>query len=183
MLRPLFQQSQFYRSAMTQTETMAANLARTNGTRLSGVVFGQGGMGPEVGRTTQALISTQMNQRAQELAARGVSEPTRLIPSVQATGTQLINTIRQLPISIREAADKVVAVIGAIRVLLTQAARQALTAGNLILSQALNSVERALAQASARLVSLGSRLTTPILIINMREIKRAFGIHDVNDGA
>ncbi len=183
VLRPLFQQSQFYRSAMTQTEGMAAELARTNGTRLSGVVFGQGGGGAEVGRTTQALISTQMNQRAQELASRGINEPTRLVPSAQAAGTQVLNTIRQLPLSLRDAADKIVGVIGAIRVLLTQAARQALTAGNFVLSQALNSVERALVSASARLASFGSRLTTPIIVINMREIKRAAGIPDVDDGA
>jgi hypothetical protein len=42
---------------------------------------------------------------------------------------------------------------------------------------------RVLVNASARLVSIGSRLTTPIIIINMRDIKRRFGIPDVDDGA
>ncbi len=36
---------------------------------------------------------------------------------------------------------------------------------------------------TARLVSIGSRLTTLIIIINMRDIKRRFGIPDVDDGA
>src|SRR5262249_48163852 len=113
VLSPLFQQSQFYRSAMAETEQMAAGLARTNGQMLSGVTFGEGGIGPETQRTAKALISTQMSQRGQELAARGVTEPTRLIPSAQAAGTRLMGTIRQLPISIGEAKDKVIGIIGA----------------------------------------------------------------------
>jgi hypothetical protein len=176
VLRPLLDQSSAYRSAMTQTEQMAAELAQTDGQRLSGVVFGQGGAGPEVGRTSQALISTQMTQRAKELADRGVTEPTRLIPSARAASAQVGAAIRQLPISIRDASDKVASIIGAIRVLLAQSVRQALFTGNLALAQALNSVERALAQASARLAAAGSRLTTPFIVIDVEKIKRQFGI-------
>lgn len=183
VLRPVLDQSSSYRSAMTQTEGMAAELARSDGRRLSGVVFGQGGAGPEVGRTTQALISTQMNQRAKELADRGISEPTRLIPTARAAGTQVTAAIRQLPMSIRDASDKVAGIVAAIRVLLAQSARQALVAGNGALAQALNSVERALVLASARLAAAASRLTSPLLIINIREIKRAAGIFDPDDGA
>jgi hypothetical protein len=71
-------------------------------------------------------------------------------------------------------------VIGAIRVLLAQTARQAVASGNFVLSQALNSVGRALTAAASR---FGTSLTTPLIIINIREIKRAAGILDVDDGA
>ena len=174
ILDPLLRQSASYRSAMTQTEQAAADLGRTDGTRLSGVVFGQGGTGPEVTRSAKALISTQMQEREAELVSRGI-EP-RLIPAARAGGAQVMAVIRQLPITIRDAADKVIAVIGSIRVLLTQAARQALVSGNAALAAALNAVEQAL-------VRVGSRLTTPIIVINIRELKRAAGIFDPEDGA
>jgi len=174
ILDPLLRQSASYRSAMVQTEQMAGSLAQTDGTRLSGVVFGQGGAGGEVGRSSQALISTQMQQRAQELRGRGI-EPS-LIPAARNASAQVMATIRQLPITIKEAADKVLVVIGSIRVLLTQAARAASVAGNAALSAALTAVE-------AALVRVDSRFTTPIIIINIREIKRAAGIFDPEDGA
>jgi hypothetical protein len=181
VLKPLFDQLTAYRTTMVQTEKMAGELAQTNGTRLSGVNFGLGGAGPEVGRTSRALISTQMQQRASELAARGVSEPSRLIPSARSAGNQVMNSIRQLPISTQEAAQKVTGIIGAIRFLLTQAARQALVSGNLILSQALNSVERALINVGQAAVRAGGRLNTPIIVIDIRGIKRSFGILDPDD--
>lgn len=178
VLSPLFQQTQFYRQTLAESEKLGLELARTNGTRLAGVTFGQGGGGPEIGRTTQSLISTQMNQRTQELTTRGISEPNRLVPAAQAARTQVIGAIRQLPMTTRDAADKVVAIVSAIRALATQAARQALTAGNLVLSQALNSVGRALAAVAAR---FGGRLSTPLIILNLRQIKRDLGIIDVDD--
>jgi len=174
ILDPLLRQSSAYRSTMIQTEQTAASLTQTDGTRLSGVVFGQGGAGPEIGRSAKALISTQMQERSKELTDRGI-EP-RLIPAARSGSAQLLSAIRQLPITIREAADKVIAVISAIRVLLTQAARAALVTGNAALAAALNAVEAALVRA-------GSRLSTPILIINVRAIKRAAGIFDPADGA
>jgi hypothetical protein len=78
--------------------------------------------------------------------------------------------------AIRDAADKVVAVIGAMRLALTQAARAALVSGRVVLSAALNTVEAALVRA-------GSRLSTAIIVINIRELKRAAGIFDPDDGA
>lgn len=174
ILGPLLNQSGAYRDAIRQTEQMAIDLQRTDGTRLANVVFGQGGTGPEVERSAKALISTQMRERSQELISRGI-EP-RLIPAARSAGTQLLTTIRQLPITIRDAMDKVVAVIGAMRALVTQAARAALVSGNAALSAALNSIE-------AALVRVGSRLTTPIIVINIRELKRAAGIFDPDDGA
>jgi hypothetical protein len=92
-----------------------------------------------------------------------------------------MNSIRQLPISTQEAAQKVTGIIGAIRFLLTQAARQALVSGNLILSQALNSVERALINVGQAAVRAGGRLNTPIIVIDIRGIKRSFGILDPDD--
>jgi hypothetical protein len=183
ILAPLTDQSSSYRQAMTQTESMAGELSRTNATRLQGVNFGLGGAGPEVGRTSRALVSTQMQQRAAELEARGISEPTRLIPSARQAGNTVMSNIRQLPISIREAAEKVSAIITAIRLAAQTAARQALVSGNLMLSQALNSVERALVNAGQAIVRAGGRLNTPIIVINMRELKRAAGIFDPDDGA
>jgi hypothetical protein len=174
ILNPMLTQSTAYRQAMQQTEQMAIELQRTDGTRLQGVVFGQGGSGPEIGRTVKALCSTQMNDRSREFAARGI-EP-RIIPAARASGQQVIATIRTLPMAIRDAADKVVAVIGAMRLALTQAARAALVSGRVVLSAALNTVEAALVRA-------GSRLSTPIIVINIRELKRAAGIFDPDDGA
>ena len=167
ILDPLLRQSGAYRSAMIQTEKVAADLARTDGTRLSGVLFGQGGTGPEVGRSAKALISTQMQEREKELIGRGI-EP-RLIPAARNAGAQAMAAIRQLPTTIREATDKIIGVIGSIRVLLTQAARQALVAGNGALAAALAAVEQALVQ-------VGSRLTTPLIFINIRQIMRAHGL-------
>ena len=128
-------------------------------------------------------ISTQMQQRASELAARGMGEPSQLIHQHEVTGNQVLNSIRQLPISTQEAAQRVAAIIGAIRFLLTQAARQALVSGNLILSQALNSVERALVNVGQAVARAGGRLNTPIIVINIRALKRAAGIFDPDDGA
>jgi hypothetical protein len=172
ILSPLLTQSGAYRQAMQQTEQMAIELQQTDGTRLQGVLFGQGGSGPEIGRTVKALCSTQMNERSLEFAARGI-EP-RIIPAARASGQQVIATIRTLPIAIRDAADKVIAVIGAMRVALSQAARAALVSGQSVLAGALNTVEAALVRA-------GSRFTTPIIIINIRELKRAAGIFDPDD--
>lgn len=172
ILSPLTTQAASYREAMQQTEQMAIELQRTDGTRLQGVMFGQGGSGPEVGRTVKALCSTQMNERAREFAARGI-EP-RIIPSVRAAGQQVMASIRQLPLAIRDASDKVIAIIGAMRVALTQAARAALVSGQAALSAALNAVE-------AALVNVGSRLTTPIIVIDIRALKRAAGIVDPDE--
>jgi len=174
ILNPMLTQSGAYRKAMQQTEQMAIELQRTDGTRLQGVVFGQGGSGPEIGRTVKALCSTQMNDRSREFATRGI-EP-RIIPAARAAGQQVIATIRTLPIAIRDAADKVVAVVGAMRVAVAQAARSAFVSGETVLAAALNSVEQAL-------ISAGSRLSTPIIVINIRELKRAAGIFDPDDGA
>ena len=139
ILDPLLRQSSAYRAAIEQSENMAASLARTDGRRLSGVIFGQGGTGPEVVRSAKALVSTQMNERAKELIARGI-EP-RLIPAARQGSASVMSTIRQLPITIRDATDKVIGIIGAIRLLLAQAARQALIVGNAALSAALESLE------------------------------------------
>jgi hypothetical protein len=51
-----------------------------------------------------------MEERSAELTGRGI-EP-RLIPAARNLGSQVMATIRQLPITIREATDKVVGVIG-----------------------------------------------------------------------
>ena len=90
VLRPLFQQSSTYRSAIQQTEKLALELVRTDGNRLSGVTFGQGGVGPDVERSARALVSSQMSERGKELASRGISEPTKLVPTARAAGNQVL---------------------------------------------------------------------------------------------
>jgi hypothetical protein len=174
ILDPLLRQSSAYRAAIGQTESMAESLAQTDGRRLSGVIFGQGGTGPDVVRSAKALVSTQMNERAKELTARGI-EP-RLIPAARQGAASVMSTIRQLPITIRDATDKIIGIIGAIRLLLVQAARQALIVGNAALSAALESLEAALVRA-------GSRFTTPVIFINIRRIMKDLGLEHSPDDA
>lgn len=180
VLSPLFRLSSTYRTTLQGTEKLALELAKTDGSRLSGVTFGQGGVGPDKVRSARALISSQMSERGRELAARGISEPTKLVPAARTAGNQVLGNIRQLPITIRDASDRIFTVIGAIRALLTQTARQAVACGNFALSQALNSVGRALTAAASR---FGTSLTTPLIIINIKDVKRAAGIPDADDGA
>lgn len=161
VVKPILDQSAQYRTTIAQTEQMAADLARTNGTRLSGVMFGQGGSGPEIGRTVQALCSTQMQQRAAEFRSRGI-EP-QIIPSARMAGTQLTAAIRQLPIDKNEAIQRLAGVLTTVRFVMTNFANQAAIASRIGLQAGLTAISEAL-------LSLGGRLGTPVIFINLRDI-------------
>jgi hypothetical protein len=155
--QPLLNQSGLLLRTAAETERVALELQRSDPTRFQGVVLGQGGLGPEVGRTAQALVSTQLNQQAPQLLARGI-EP-RLIPSIRPALQSVAGQIRQLPISDPDARNKLLAILTSMRALVSAAARQALLAGRALLAAALSAIGEAL-------VAIGSRLTTPIIFIN-----------------
>jgi hypothetical protein len=165
--QPLLRQSGELLNTARQTESAAASLQQTDPTRFQGVVLGQGGLGPEIGRTTNALVSTQLNQQARQLTQRGI-EP-RLIPAARTALQGVVTQIRNLPLDAKEAVRNLTATLVAMRTLLTVFARQALLAGRVALAAALASIEQAL-------VAIGSRLTTPILILNLGQLfKQAAG--------
>jgi hypothetical protein len=158
ILQPLLNRSQELRATISQTEETATQLRASDGTRLQGVVFGQGGAGPEVTRDVRALVSTQMEQRAAELEERGI-EP-RIIPAARDGATRVMDAIRRLPLNPTECKERLVALLAVIRAGVTQAARPAAAVGRLALRAALVSLD-------AALVEMGSRLTTPIIFINL----------------
>jgi hypothetical protein len=127
---------------------------------------GQGGLGPEIGRTSQALVSNQLTAMARQLEERGI-EP-RLIPSTQSAAQSVMASIRQLPLDGREAGQKLAAAIASIRLLVHQTAVRAAVIGRARLVAVMLGIEEAL-------VAFGSRLTTPILI-DMRVIHESLGI-------
>jgi hypothetical protein len=173
--QPVLRQSGEYLSAAAETERVALELQRSDPTRFQGVVLGQGGMGPEIGRTARALVSNQLNQQSRQLIARGI-EP-RLIPSIRASLQPVTTLIRQLPLEDKDAIGKLSAILASMRALVSTAARQALIAGRAALSAALIAIEEAL-------VSIGSRLTTPPLLIPkflLRQIQRDLGIPTDDD--
>jgi hypothetical protein len=127
------------------------------------VIFGQGGLGPEIARDSRSLVTTQIQQTSGQLVGRGI-EP-RLIPSIQAGGTQLLDRIRQLPTTLEDAFRNLLATVTAIRIAVQQAAIQAVRVGLTVLADALAVIGEALA-------ALGSRLVNLILIINLDKILR-----------
>jgi hypothetical protein len=150
ILSPLLNDSAEVIETLEETEQMAADLARTSPTRLQGVLFGQGGMGPEIARDARSLVTTQIQQTAGQLIGRGI-EP-RLIPSIQAGGAQLMDKIRQLPTTVNDALQNLIAIITAIRIAVQQAAVQAGRAGLAVLADALAAIGEALAAFGSRLV-------------------------------
>jgi len=168
--QPLLEESGEILSTVNETERVVLELQRTDPTRFTGVILGQGGLGTEIGRTNQALVSTQLNQMAQQLIARGI-EP-RLIPAIR-TGLQgVVAQIRNLPLDAREAIRNLALTLASMRAILAAFARQALLAGRVALSAALTAIGEAL-------VEIGSRLTGPFLIIiNIDQLKRTSGLSD-----
>ncbi len=169
---PILELSEEYLSTAAKTENAAVSLRASDPVRFEGVILGQGGLGPEIGRTSRALVTNQLNQMSVQLASRGI-EP-RLIPTIRASLQSVTVSIRQLPTEVEDAIAKLTAALTAMRVALTFAARQALLAGRAALAAALTTIEEAL-------VSLGSRLTSGIIIVPnfiLREMKRAAGLPD-----
>ena len=172
LVKPLLDLGQQYLDTAAKTRDTANLLAQTDPTRFQGVVVGQGGLGPEIDRTSQALVSNQLTAMAQQLEDRGI-EP-RLIPQSQGAAQSVLASIRQLPLDGREAGQKLAGAIAAIRLLVRQTAVRAAIIGRARLVAVMIGIEEAL-------VAFGSRLTTPILI-DMRVIHQSLGISST-DGA
>jgi hypothetical protein len=160
-LQPLLELTRRYLQTMEGTRNLAADLVRTQPTRLAGVQFGSGGLGTEVVRGRQALISTQMQQMATQLRARGI-QPT-LVPNATATARVVIANIRQLPITLRDAASQASAALTAARLALTQAARTAA-------SSAASSFFRSLAAAMEAIVAGGSQFISIMPVLDPRAL-------------
>ncbi|MEG3627097.1 hypothetical protein [Streptomyces poriticola] len=167
---PVLRLADNYLRIVKETENAATVLRQTGPTRLQGVVLGQGGLGPEIGRTSQALVTNQMNAMSAQLTARGI-EP-RPIPSTQPALQPVLNSIRQLPLNGREAAAKLAGALGAMRALISQTAVRAGLIGRARLTAALLGIETAL-------VEFGSRLTTPIIVIDLKALHQLMGVPHV----
>ncbi|MBV9174339.1 MAG: hypothetical protein JOZ81_30125 [Chloroflexi bacterium] len=158
-----------YLKTAADTNAAATALRQTDATRLQGVVLGQGGLGPEIGRTPQALVSNQLNAMSSQLTARGI-EP-RLIPAARTSLQSVLASIRQLPIDGKDAAAKLSAALASMRVLLSQTIARASLVGRARLIATLLGIQNAL-------ISFGSRLTTPI-IIDLGTLHQIMGVPDV----
>jgi hypothetical protein len=170
---PVLKLADDYLRIARETNNAATVLRQTDPTRLQGVVLGQGGLGPEIGRTQQALVTNQMNAMSAQLTARGI-EP-QLIPSTQSALQSVLSSIRQLPLNGREAAAKLGGALSAMRLLISQTAVRAGIIGRARLTAALLGIETAL-------VEFGARLTTPIILIDRRLLHELMGVPHV-DGA
>jgi hypothetical protein len=150
ILNPLLRASDATRAVIAETESMAADLARTNATRLQGIAL-------QTGPRDVALISNQLNAQNAALAARGA--PTTLLPD-PGTAQAYLSRVRQMAIDAREAASRIVPMIAAIRVACTQALARASVVGRALLSTVLD----ALSAALEAVIQAGT-LITPIIII------------------
>ena len=166
---PLLRLMGDYLKTAADTNAAATALRQTDATRLQGVVLGQGGLGPEIGRTPQALVSNQLNAMSSQLTARGI-EP-RLIPAARTSLQSVLASIRQLPIDGKDAAAKLSAALASMRVLLSQTIARASLVGRARLIATLLGIQNAL-------ISFGSRLTTPI-IIDLGTLHQIMGVPDV----
>lgn len=157
-LQPLIETAESNAELIEETREVAADLGRTFGNRFAGVYFGQGGLGPEVGRSFGALISTQINQMAMTLRARGI-EPN-LIPNEFTRGRMLLQQIQRLPVTIEDAFQRIAGALATVRALLTQSAIRAAT------NTASSSFLRFLSAAFEGLFTISGRLVTlPIIIL------------------
>lgn len=163
-LQPMLTAARQNLDLIERTRNVAADLIRTHPNRLAGVHFGSGGLGPGVGRTPASLISTQIQQMAATLRARGI-DPT-LVPRAHAAGNALMSSIRQLPVSIQDAGIRVAAAAAAARAAFTQAAARAAA------SSAASTFLRGLAAAMEVLLTVGGRLiSVPIIIIDPKQLQ------------
>src|SRR5271166_2399716 len=157
-LQPLMESGESNVELIEDTREVATELARNFGNRLAGVAFGQGGLGTQVGRSYAVLISTQINQMAVTLRARGI-EPS-LIPNEFSRGRMLMQQIQQLPVTIQDAFQRMAGTLAAARALFVQSAIRAAA------NTASSSFLRALSAAFDALFTVsGTLVTLPIFII------------------
>jgi hypothetical protein len=153
---------------------MAGELSQSDGTRLKDFFFGQGGSGPEVGRTGRALISRQIQQRAGEFAARGVE--ARLIPAARANGNQVMQTISRLPISIADCFQRLIGIVQQMRNVLAGMLASAVGLGATAIRGALTALDAALERLVLQLTRQVGRLgTAPIVIPMPQFLEQTFG--------
>lgn len=150
ILNPLLRAADATRAVIAETEAMAADLARTNATRLQGIPL-------QTGPRDVALISNQLNAQNAALAARGA--PTTLLPD-PGTAQAYLSRVRQMAVDSREAAGRIVPMIAAVRVACTQALARASVVGRALLSTVLEALSVAL-----EAVIQGATLVTPVIII------------------
>jgi hypothetical protein len=175
--QPVLRLSNEYLKAAGETEQVAAELQQSDPKRFEGVILGEGGMGPEIGRTVPSLVTNQLNKMSGQLIDRGI-EP-RLIPSARASLQQpWTAATRELPVvdtnEVRDAITKLRDAIGKMRELVSAALARALLAGRAALAAALTALDGAL-------VSIGSRLTSGFGIAPLEEIERIFGLRQPDD--
>ena len=159
ILNPLLRASDATRAVIAETESMAADLARTNATRLQGIPF-------QTGARDVTLISNQLNAQSAALQARGA--PTTLLPDPGAAQAYL-SRIRQMATDSREAASRIVPMIAAIRAACTQTLARAGVMGRALLSTVLEALGAALEAVT---------LITPMIIIVPPKLPGSMGLDD-----
>jgi hypothetical protein len=175
VVKPLLEFSRNNRALMTETEDEAAQLLRTAPTRLQGVPLGTGGLGPEVARDANSLISSQLAAQANQLAARGIDP--QLISNATAAEQALLDRIRDQAINNQDTVAKMTPIIAAMRLAAQAALRQAAFAVRMLLNTILDGLIAALDALAA---SMGSMLVTPLIF--PKNMTRFLG-QSVNDEA
>jgi hypothetical protein len=159
VVKPLLELSRSNRALMDETEAEAANLARTAPSRLEGVPLGTGGLGPEVARDANALVSSQLTAQANQLLARGI-DPT-LISNATAAEQAYLDRIRDSAVNNQDSIVRLTPVLAAMRLAAQNALRQASFAFQMLLRTVLDGLLTAL---DALASGLGSSLNNIIII-------------------
>lgn len=158
IVQPLLSESASTRAVMAETEAKAAELARIAPTRLQGIRLGTGGLGPEIARNEAALVSNQIEAQAAQLRARGI-QPS-LLPDAGAT-RQFIIRVRQLALNNRDSINRLLPILGTMRLVIAQSLAQAGAAARALLSTVLEPLDVALEFLASR---LGGMLSTPLIV-------------------
>jgi len=118
-LRPLLDLAKDREAVMAETQSLAETLEQSYPQRLAGVAFGQGGLGPQVGRTVSSLISTQLQLLANTLRARGI-DPFLLPQNLRASSGMLLEEIEELPVSTEQSAAAAALTAASVRLTISQ---------------------------------------------------------------
>jgi hypothetical protein len=140
---------------ITRAQGMASELARAYPDRLAGVAIGQGGLGPDVGRSASSMVSEQLEQLAPVLRSRGI-DPVLIPRQMAAAAAELEEEITEMPIGARDAAAQAAAAAASARAVISTSLARA--AGSSLLET--------LGTALEALWSIGGRLIfLPIIIV------------------
>jgi hypothetical protein len=132
-LKPLTALEGEREAVMQETLNLVETLKATNPGRLAGVAFGQGGLGPEIGRTVQSLVTSQIQQLAPTLTSRGI-EPSLVPSNLVGAAEELLEEIEEMPISTKAAAVEAAAAAAMVRASVTSLlARMTATASSTFL--------------------------------------------------